>query len=144
MTKDEKRQWLTRGLIAGNKADQIAIELKEIRGRYYKAPSFDNASSHPKYRYIDNDLSVLMAKIDKIERKYLDALITEHKLLLSISDAIEGSAIAPPQKEIFFQRYIDGKSWDEIAESMEMTTRHAARLHSQGLEVFEVPEREKE
>ena len=38
---------------------------------------------------------------------------------------------------LLYMRYIDSRSWDEIAVDMEYSTRHVLKLHKEALAAFE-------
>lgn len=64
----------------------------------------------------------------KLARRYNKAVIERSNLISKMDN--------PQQAEVLILRYLDGKSWDDIAEAMHYTRRHITRLHGRALISF--------
>ena len=80
-------------------------------------------------------MSVTISELLEEEEKYARLAKRYNKAVLSRAKQIE-RLDNPKQAEVLTLRYIDGKSWSEIAEAMHYTTRHITRLHGRALVAF--------
>ena len=76
------------------------------------------------------------AKIDEMEREIqgmIDAYVDKKRLIVSQIDAIPDEL----NYEILFLRYINRKTFEEIATEIHNSYRNATRLHGKALKEFE-------
>lgn len=62
----------------------------------------------------------------------VDRLVDYKRQVQTVLDKMEN----PDYVKVLYKRYFEHKTWDTIAEEMNMSARHAQRYHTQALPVF--------
>ena len=85
----------------------------------------------------NNDkFGTLYGRMDEKERQIDEKLLELIEFKLKVSGEINGLNDAR-YINLLHMRYIDSRSWDEIAVDMEYSTRHVLKLHKKALAAFE-------
>ena len=114
----------------------LMLELEELEA----AAAFKGTGSDgmPRSRQ-PQDLSGIVARIAETEAKAAAARLAMQQDLVMVENAI--MRVGPGyEREVLTRRYIRGETWDQIAEEMHMTARHAQRYHGYALSMVRVPE----
>ena len=104
---------------------ELAMSVSAVKNeeRVQNTPNFDK-------------IGTAYCKIEEMEEK-LDKLIDEYvdkkNLIISQIDGIENETYY----EILFARYIEKKTFEEIADEMTYSFRNVTRLHGRALQEFE-------
>lgn len=127
-----KKEYLNQYLIAYKEAERIGSDIARLRMRY-ALPSAIQYSDMPKSHNTEHDLSDYMAKVDQLERELnakLDACIgIERRIRVDIDRMDDGK-----ERELLRLRYIDGLTWERIAEVMNHSDRYVrGKLHGKAL-----------
>lgn len=114
----------------------LTLELEELRtaaampGRGYDGMP---------HGHTPQDLSGIVARIAETEAKAAAARLAMQQDLVMVEQAI--MRVGPGyEREVLTRRYIAGETWDQIADEMHMTARHAQRYHGYALSMVRVPE----
>lgn len=73
-----------------------------------------------------------MDKVDELERKITQAIDELADIRMEI-EAVLGQLEDDTLRELMEYRYIDGLTWERIAEKMHYSWRHTCRLHGEAL-----------
>lgn len=85
----------------------------------------------------NNDkFGTLYGRMDEKVRQIDEKLLELIEFKLKVSGEINGLNDAR-YINLLYMRYIDSRSWDEIAVDMEYSTRHVLKLHKEALAAFE-------
>lgn len=133
---NEKKKWLRRYQEAVKATIEIDLEMEELESRYI-LPSRE-IDGMPHGSGSDRDLSEFAAKYDELYREIKDALEERIKIRREVRAAIE-TLENETVKILMLYRYIDGKTWREIAERMNYSYRRATQLHGEALRDIVIP-----
>ena len=84
-----------------------------------------------------SDLSGYAARLDELERKYMEKLDKAARLICDISRDIEAMD-NPTERTLLRLRYICGYTWEKIGQQMGLSTRHVLRIHGKALRNFKM------
>ena len=73
-----------------------------------------------------------MDKVDELERKITQAIDELADIRMEI-EAVLGQLDDDTLRELMKYRYIDGLTWEQVAEKMHYSWRHTCRLHGEAL-----------
>ena len=73
-----------------------------------------------------------MDKVDELERKITQAIDELADIRMEIEDVL-GQLEDDTLRELMEHRYIDGLTWEQVAEKMHYSWRHTCRLHGEAL-----------
>lgn len=73
-----------------------------------------------------------MDKVDELERKITQAIDELADIRAEIEDVL-GQLEDDTLRELMEYRYIDGLTWEQVAEKMHYSWRHTCRLHGEAL-----------
>lgn len=73
-----------------------------------------------------------MDKVDELERKITQAIDELADIRMEI-EAVLGQLEDDTLRELMEYRYIDGLTWEQVAEKMHYSWRHTCRLHGEAL-----------
>jgi DNA-directed RNA polymerase specialized sigma subunit len=131
MTSQEKKRWLSRYVCLDREIDRLIRERSKWMARATRmVQSYGGMPGGS--GDIHSGESILL-KIDAIERE-IDGKIDT---LLDLRGAIAGSIAAVEDREqrmLLELRYLDGETFEEIAEEMHFSPRHTLRMHGFALE----------
>ena len=115
--------------------DEIKHIEEEIQNLKYRAMSPRQAiiSDMPKGSPIENDkMADLMVKFEELEEKYKDMLQElldkQHEVELLIE------SLDPLERDLIRYRYVDGMSWTDIQEKLDLSQRTSFRIHKRALD----------
>lgn len=126
-TKEYLRQYLT----AYNEAQRIGSDIARLRIRY-AYPSAIQYSDMPKGSGSERDLSDYMVKVEELQEQLnrkLDECIRIEIQIRTDIDRMEDDR----ERDLLRLRYIDGMTWEMIAERMGCAVRHVHRIHGRAL-----------
>lgn len=83
-----------------------------------------------------NQMDEIIAQIFDIELRYARMLLNYHEQILQCDKMIAGMDDAR-HEQVLTMRYIDGLSWEKIAEQTGYSYRNVTRLHGKALAAFE-------
>lgn len=84
----------------------------------------------------NNDkIGTLYARVDEMERQIDEKLLELIEFKLTVTEKINGLNDAR-YINLLYMRYVQFRSWDEIAADMEYSTRHILKLHKEALAEF--------
>ena len=130
-----KKEYLRQYLIAYREAERIGADIARLRMRY-ALPQAIQYSDMPKAHNVEHDLSDYMAKVDQLERKLsdkLDQCIDIERQIRNDIDRMEDDK----ERELLRLRYIDGMTWERVAECMNKSDRYVrGKLHGKALQHF--------
>lgn len=119
----------------------VQREIKDLDYRMaqlrlkYTAPSAIEYSDMPKAHNTEHDLSEYVAKMDEMT----DYMISKYTRLRGIEvdiylrlDKMEKQ----DERELLRLRYIDGMTWEKIADRLGFDVRHIHRIHGRALQHF--------
>jgi hypothetical protein len=138
MTSQEKKRWLSRYVCLDREIDRLIRERSKWMARATRMVQSYGGMPGGGSGDIHSGESILL-KIDAIERE-IDGKIDT---LLDLRGAIAGSIAAVEDREqrmLLELRYLDGETFEEIAEEMHVSVRHTTRLHGYALEKISVEE----
>lgn len=76
--------------------------------------------------------------VEKFQSRLAQMVLRHEQTLFDIESAI--SALPCPESSILEQRYIDGKTFQEIADEMNLVPRRVYQIHQKGVEMLDSPE----
>ena len=129
-----KKEYLRQYLIAYREAQRIGSDIARLRTRY-AYPSAIQYSDMPKAHNVEHDLSDYAAKVEELEvrlyQKMTECIDLEVRIRADI-ERVEDDT----EREILRLRYIDGFTWEQIADCIGYGIRHTTRMHGQALQHF--------
>ena len=131
-----KKRWLRRYLEAVKAEKEIALEMEELEGQYILPSRVIDGMPHGSGG--DADLSAFAAKYDELYREIKDALEERIQIRREVRAAVE-SLENETQKILMLYRYIDGKTWEQIAVIMGYTWRRVLQIHGDALLKIKIP-----
>lgn len=129
MTKQELQSyfWLQRNIQKlEDKLLELETEATRQTTRITKAPKGNKCST--------DKLSDIVAEIVAVQDKINDKVQRSYRIMAAIEKAIEGL----PEREAYLirARYIDCKSWEQIAVDMNYCWQHVHKIHSKALKLL--------
>lgn len=79
----------------------------------------------------------LMARLDRNDAKLLLEMEREQKVIVLISQQVEGLKATENEREVLHMRYILCMSWDKIIAAMPYTDRRVYQIHGLALQAFD-------
>ena len=141
VSNEKKKEWLRRYIMAVKYEKEIALELEELEGQYILPSRAIDGMPHGSGG--DNDLSSFAAAYDKLYFEIKAALEKRIEIRREVRAAIENME-NETEKILMLYRYIDGKTWEQIAVNMGYTWRWVMQIHGRALSHFEIPEEKNE
>ena len=132
MTNREKKEWLGQYRLAGMEIKRLEDERDVWRSRAEKVtPSFCLVPGGGG----TNRIETAAERLEAIQSK-LDAAIAVQAGLRDAIEAAIGAVEDPRLRYLLERRYIDGKTWEQVAEDMGITYQWACILHGKALELI--------
>lgn len=124
------------------RAEEKAIResIEELRLNKM-SPSLGTQDGMPKGSG-SSDLSGYAARLDELERKYMEKLDKAARLICDISrdiDAMEN----PIERTLLRLRYICGDTWEQIAVELGYSWQWTHKIHAKALKHFEILEKKR-
>lgn len=133
---EKKKDYLNRYLEAKRGEEVIKEQMEQLEGQYILPSHVNDGMPHGSGK---SDLSSFAAQYDRLYHRLLRAYEARVKVHEEIYDAIEKMQSTEAERVLLLYRYVDGKSWEEIAVKMGYTWRHTLRLHGRALHSFQIP-----
>ena len=132
MTNREKKEWLGQYRLAGKEIDRLEEERDIWRSRAEKmTPSFCLVPGGGG----TNRIETAAERLEDIQSK-LDAAIAVHADLRDAIAAAIGAVEDARLRYLLERRYMDGRTWEQIAEDMGLTYQWVCTLHGKALELI--------
>ena len=123
ITKRELRQY--RDLAA--EIERLQTELSALRAKTGSAPDGQPKGTEP--GDVTGDTAILAVKLqEKIAARIADLIALRWR----IEQAVESLADSR-DRQIIYLHYVDGLTWEQVAEAMNYDLRHIYRLHGWAL-----------
>jgi len=129
-----KKKYLLSYWAARNLIRNYDYQLAELRAEYASAKS-QNLDGMPHAHNVEHDLSDYAARIDKLLTTIARAKARCVALRDEVTQRIE-SMDNDTEKDILYNRYINGYRFADIADMLNYTERHTLRLHGDALTHF--------
>lgn len=135
MTNQEKKKYLLQYRGLEGEIDRLIEELGEQRAKAQKMTAA--YSDLPKGQPAGDSLARAVERMIELEEKLNARINKQVDLRMEIERGIE--AVNNPKLRIILRdRYIEGKTWDDIAERMHYAKRHIIRLHGYALSQLQI------
>lgn len=136
MTIERKKEYLSRYLEISREIDELCIELYEWRGKAVKITTV--ISSMPRANSFGSRMQDSVERITEIEDKIssrIEGLIAAREEIIRAIEQVNDSTL----RLLLKYHYIQGFTWEKIADRMHYTSRHVTRLHGQALDLINCP-----
>lgn len=131
----EKIKYLSKYKYLNSEIDRKIKSLEDWRSKLYNVTG--TLSDMPKSRNRSNTIENGIARIEEIEisiNNDIDNLVELRKEIESKIDSIDKLKL----REVMKCRYLDFKSWEEIAYINDCSWRHVYRIHESALDLIEI------
>lgn len=132
------KEYLQQYRIAYREAQDTEIRMAQIRLKY-GSPSAIEYDDMPKAHNTEHDLSDYIVQMDELTNH----LISKYSRCMGIeADILEriDSMQNQEEREVLRLRYIDGYTWEQIAQRISTTLRNVYYIHGRALQHFPLPE----
>ena len=112
--------------------DQLSEQVLTLRQTMYSLRSSSDMSGIPTGSGNSDKIGDIVARVNDLENQYLhkiDFLIQEQRYIENIIEVLE-----PAERLLMRTKYIECKTFEEVAVTMGYTWRHTIRLHGKILE----------
>lgn len=128
---EAKKEYLMSYRIACRRIDNLKEQLESLREVEQSAKS-QQVSDMPRGGTGQQDLSVLMTRLEELRIKINDAMAESNKIKLEIEETLWGLKDTEEAKVLRF-RYIYFMKWEEIAENIGYHRNHVLRIHKKAI-----------
>ena len=132
------KEYLQRYKTAQKEAEDVELRITQLRLRY-AAPSAIEYSDMPRAHDSEHDLSDYMEKMDELTSYLVEKYKRRMGIEVDIYQRLD-SMDRQEEREVLRYRYIDGMTWEQIAQRTGYVLRHIYRLHGNALQNFPLPE----
>ena len=135
MNSQEKKAWLRQCAALDRDIDRLILERSRWMARATRmVPTLSDMPRGGGERRSSEDIILRIAEIEnEIDRK-IDALLDQRAAVVEAITAVGDRQL----REVLELRYLDGATFEEIAEEMGFSVRHVLRLHGAALEKISV------
>ena len=135
MNSQEKKAWLRQCAALDRDIDRLILERSRWMARATRmVPTLSDMPRGGGERRSSEDIILRIAEIEnEIDRK-IDALLDQRAAVVEAITAVGDRQL----REVLELRYLDGATFEEIAEEMGLSARHVLRLHGAALEKISV------
>ena len=130
MNSQEKKAWLRQCAALDRDIDRLILERSRWMARATRmVPTLSDMPRGGGERRSSEDIILRIAEIEnEIDRK-IDALLDQRAAVVEAITAVGDRQL----REVLELRYLDGATFEEIAEEMGLSVRHVLRLHGADL-----------
>ena len=128
MTKDDLKEYTS----IKKELKQIQFKLKELEERKTSIKSMIISDMNVQTSHNNNSIEDLLIKIEECIEEYNKKEIKLYNKQLEIENCI--NSLAPTERIIARSRYIEGKTFEQIAVDLNYSWRHTIRIHGKILQ----------
>ena len=133
MTTEEKKAFLSRYRLAGREAQRREEELRRWESR--AASVTQGWGGEPGGSPRGDALQQAVEKMLELREELGRQLLRELSLRREVEEAVAGLE-DPKLRQLLRLRYLDGLTWERLAERMALDCRWVQRLHARALEAL--------
>lgn len=137
MTRNEVITYLEQYGVCCNKILILQEQLDALHD-IEQSPKIQQLSDMPKGSLSDRDLSDIMVRIEQLQEKIDDRIVTSIKIQLEIEEYIVRNIDDPIEAAIIRKRYIELKHWSLIAREMKYSVSHAKNVRTKCIKKLKV------
>lgn len=130
------KKYLKQIKVLDHKIKHKESQLRELRSRIMQAGGVnyerERVQSSPKGDRIADDIIRLVELKEQIIKERIEYLQAKERVIQDIHGLED-----PREMDILVKRYIEGKTWDKIADEMNYSLGRVHQLHRQALENIE-------
>ena len=128
MTKDDLKEYTS----IKKELKQIQFKLKELEERKTSIKSMIISDMNVQTSHNNNSIEDLLIKIEECIEEYNKKEIELYNKQLEIENCI--NSLEPTERIIARSRYIEGKTFEQIAVDLNYSWRHTIRIHGKILQ----------
>ena len=128
MTKDDLKEYTS----IKKELKQIQFKLKELEERKTSIKSMIISDMNVQTSHNNNSIEDLLIKIEEWIEEYNKKEIKLYNKQLEIENCI--NSLEPTERIIARSRYIEGKTFEQIAVDLNYSWRHTIRIHGKILQ----------
>ena len=128
MTKEELKEYTS----IKKELEQIQFKLKELGERKTSIKSMIISDMNVQTSHNNNSIEDLLIKIEECIEEYNKKEIKLYNKQLEIENCI--NSLEPTERIIARSRYIEGKTFEQIAVDLNYSWRHTIRIHGKILQ----------
>ena len=128
MTKDDLKEYTN----IKKELKQIQFKLKELEERKTSIKSMIISDMNVQTSHNNNSIEDLLIKIEECIEEYNKKEIKLYNKQLEIENCI--NSLEPTERIIARSRYIEGKTFEQIAVDLNYSWRHTIRIHGKILQ----------
>ena len=128
MTKDDLKKYTS----IKKELTQIQFKLKELEERKTSIKSMIISDMNVQTSHNNNSIEDLLIKIEECIEEYNKKEIKLYNKQLEIENCI--NSLEPTERIIARSRYIEGKTFEQIAVDLNYSWRHTIRIHGKILQ----------
>ena len=128
MTKDDLKEYTS----IKKELEQIQFKLKELGERKTSIKSMIISDMNVQTSHNNNSIEDLLIKIEECIEEYNKKEIKLYNKQLEIENCI--NSLEPTERIIARSRYIEGKTFEQIAVDLNYSWRHTIRIHGKILQ----------
>ena len=128
MTKDDLKEYAS----IKKELKQIQFKLKELEERKTSIKSMIISDMNVQTSHNNNSIEDLLIKIEECIEEYNKKEIKLYNKQLEIENCI--NSLEPTERIIARSRYIEGKTFEQIAVDLNYSWRHTIRIHGKILQ----------
>ena len=128
MTKDDLKEYTS----IKKELKQIQFKLKELEERKTSIKSMIISDMNVQTSHNNNSIEDLLIKIEECIEEYNKKEIKLYNKQLEIENCI--NSLEPTERIIARSRYIEGKTFEQIAVDLNYSWRHTLRIHGKILQ----------
>ena len=128
MTKDDLKEYTS----IKKELEQIQFKLKELEERKTSIKSMIISDMNVQTSHNNNSIEDLLIKIEECIEEYNKKEIKLYNKQLEIENCI--NSLEPTERIIARSRYIEGKTFEQIAVDLNYSWRHTIRIHGKILQ----------
>lgn len=130
------KEFLSMARGVDGRIDRAQERIERLRSRL-QSGRMSNLSGMP--RGGGSDWTDAEARLIELEKRYGDEIRRMCRMKLLVTDAIRAVGDAT-YEELLTLRYLDGMTWEQIAEAMHYDARYIYKLHGRALQRVRAPE----